>query len=34
METHGISGAPVFAANSVIIDGAEDYGYDDWVHFF
>ena len=34
MEVHGISGAPLFAANSVIIDGAEDYGFEDWIDFF
>ena len=34
MEVHGISGAPLFAANSVIIDGAEDFGFEDWIDFF
>jgi len=30
---HGISGAPIFNSNSVRIDGAEEYGYQDWVEF-
>ena len=34
MEVHGIPGAPLFAANSVIIDGAEDFGFEDWIDFF
>lgn len=34
MEVHGIAAAPMFVANSVIVDGAENYGFEDWVHFF
>jgi hypothetical protein len=34
IEVHGIPGAPLYAANSVIIDGAEKFGYNDWIDFF
>ena len=34
MEVHGIPGAPLFGANSVIIDGAEEYGFEEWIEFF
>ena len=34
MEVHGIAGTPTFAANSVIVDGAETFGFNDWIDFF
>lgn len=34
VEVQGVSGAPIYAANSVRIDGAEAFGYDDWIEFF
>lgn len=30
----GVSGTPIFYANGVRIDGAEDYKYGDWLNFF
>jgi hypothetical protein len=34
VEVHGVSGAPFYAANSVRIDGAEKFGYNEWIEFF
>ena len=34
MEVFGIAGTPTFAANSVIVDGAETFGFNDWIDFF
>lgn len=31
--THGVSGAPIFNANGVRIDGAENWGFNEWVEF-
>ena len=31
--THGISGAPMFNANGVRVDGAEEWEYDQWTAF-
>lgn len=31
--THGVSGAPIFNANGVRIDGAENWGITQWVDF-
>lgn len=31
--THGASGAPIFNANGARIDGAENWGFDQWIEF-
>ena len=30
-DMNGIAGAPIFYGNGVRIDGAEDYGYKEWI---
>ena len=31
---NGVGGAPLFYGNGVRIDGAENYGFKEWVEFF
>ena len=31
--TNGVAGAPLFHANGVLIDGAEEYAFQDWIDF-
>lgn len=30
---HGVGGTPIFYANGVRVDGAEDFTYSEWINF-
>lgn len=30
---NGVPGAPIFVANGVRVDGAEEFSYQDWINF-